>query len=76
MQNAIWKTMERFEKRVGGKSSGGTGGGKGNKGTGTLAWPVQKPSFQKYGDKGGDKGKGKQKGKGKKGQQKGAGNWW
>ena len=79
MQNALWKTLGRHDKRQTGKGYGGAGGGKG-KGNNALGWPVQKQAFQKAsgydGDKGGKKGKGKSKGKGMKGQQKGAGGWW
>ena len=76
MQNALWKTMERHEKRQTGKGSGGSGGGKGKGNNNAFGWSVQKQMFQKDSDKGGKKGKGKSKNKGKKGQHKGAGGWW
>ena len=80
LQNALWKTLERHEKRAGAKGYNGFGGGKGwnnsyanNNGFG---WPVQKQAFQKGNDKGGKKGKGKSKNQGKKDQQKNGGGWW
>jgi len=86
VQNAVWKTMQRYNKNSGGKGFGGKGNGEqgqweGSGGKGALGkTQVWKAPFQKdwKGGKNGGKGKqygGKNGGKGKQTDGK-KGGWW
>ena len=86
VQNAVWKTMQRYNKNSGGKGFGGKGNGEqgqweGSGGKGAFGkTQVWKEPFQKdwKGGKNGGKGKqygGKNGGKGKQTDGK-KGGWW